>query len=211
MLASQLMDMRAMLHGQGVIFAYSGYVTEPVLSGVGEALKQKLTIDDADTKTLRSVFAVFVEQMQNIIRYSAEKSQASLPPASDASALKEIRYGILTIGKEGDDYVVCAGNLDRALGDIDRLNARLSRIRDMNKDELKALYKEQLRAEPEIGSKGAGLGFMEIARRASKPLEFDFIDARQWPRVFRAQGNDLKSRDRCETSSTLRPPPAPRR
>ena len=59
---------------QGIIFAYSGYVTEPVLSGVGEALKQKLTIDDADTKTLRSVFAVFVEQMQNIIRYSAEKS-----------------------------------------------------------------------------------------------------------------------------------------
>ena len=101
MLASQLMDMRAMLHSQGVIFAYSGYVTEPVLSGVGEALKQKLTIDDADTKTLRSVFAVFVEQMQNIIRYSAEKAQASLPPASEAGALKEIRYGILTIGQRG--------------------------------------------------------------------------------------------------------------
>ena len=48
MLASQLMDLRATLHKQGIIFAYSGYVTEPVLSGVGEALKQKLTIDDAD-------------------------------------------------------------------------------------------------------------------------------------------------------------------
>ena len=46
----------------------------------------------------------------------------------------------------------------------------------MSKDELKALYKEQLRAEPEDGSKGAGLGFMEIARRASKPIEFDFTD-----------------------------------
>ena len=90
MLASQLMDLRGMLHSQGVIFAYSGYVTEPVLSGVGEALKQKLTIDDADTKTLRSVFAVFVEQMQNIIRYSAEKAQPALAPASDPRALMEI-------------------------------------------------------------------------------------------------------------------------
>ena len=36
MLARQLMDTRAMLHRHGVIFAYSGYVTEPVLSGVGE-------------------------------------------------------------------------------------------------------------------------------------------------------------------------------
>ena len=175
MLASQLMDTRALLHKQGVIFAYSGYVTEPVLSGVGEALKQKLTIDDADTKTLRSVFAVFVEQMQNIIRYSAEKAQASLPPASHASALTEIRYGILTIGKESDGYVVCAGNLIE-LADIDRLHARLSRINEMSKDELKVLYKEQLRAEPEVGSKGAGLGFMEIARRASKPIEFDFTE-----------------------------------
>jgi uncharacterized protein DUF6272 len=47
----------------------------------------------------------------------------------------------------------------------------------MSKDELRALYKEQLPAEPEQGSqKGAGLGFMEIARRATKPIEFDFTD-----------------------------------
>jgi hypothetical protein len=175
MLAGQLMDLRSMLHSQGVIFAYSGYVTEPVLSGVGEALKQKLTIDDADTKTLRSVFAIFVEQMQNIIRYSAEKAHQPMPPASDAGALNEIRYGILTIGREGNDYMVCAGNLVRQ-SDVPRLKERLSRIRNMSKEELKALYKEQLRADPEQGSKGAGLGFMEIARRATQPIDFDFAD-----------------------------------
>jgi hypothetical protein len=87
----------------------------------------------------------------------------------------EIRYGILTIGKEGSDYVVCAGNLVEK-ADVERLRAKLTRIRDMSKEELKAHYKEQLRAEPEEGSKGAGLGFMEIARRASKPLEFDFTE-----------------------------------
>ena len=174
MLASQLMDLRSALHTQGVIFAYSGYVTEPVLSGVGEALKQKLAIDDADTKTLRSVFAIFVEQMQNIIRYSAEKLSVD-PPDGSIHPLAEIRHGILTIGKEGTDYVVCAGNLVER-DDVQRLHARLSRIREMNREELKALYKEKLRAEPEEGSKGAGLGFMEIARRASKPIEFDFSD-----------------------------------
>ncbi|MGD9502090.1 MAG: SiaB family protein kinase [Methyloceanibacter sp.] len=175
MLASDLLDLRGTLHEQGVVFAYCGYVTEPVLSGVGEALKQKLTIDDADTKTLRSVFAIFVEQMQNMIRYSAEKVAAAPPPADDAKALKEIRYGILTIGREGDDYVVCAGNLV-ARADVERLRAKLARIRGMSKDELRALYKEQLRAAPEQGSKGAGLGFVEIARRASKPIEFDFAE-----------------------------------
>ena len=46
----------------------------------------------------------------------------------------------------------------------------------MNKEQLRALHKERLRAGPEEGSKGAGLGLMEIARRASKPIEFDFAD-----------------------------------
>jgi hypothetical protein len=174
MLAPDLFELRSVLHKQGIIFAYSGYVTEPVLSGVGEALKRKLTIDDADTKTLRSVFAVFVEQMQNIIRYSAEKMTPTNPDAS-GNPLAEIRHGILTIGKEGGEYVVYSGNLVE-LGDVPRLRARLDKIRGMSKEELRALHKEQLRSEPEEGSKGAGLGFMEIARRASKPLEFEFID-----------------------------------
>jgi hypothetical protein len=171
MLARELFDIRSTLRKQGIIFAYSGYVTEAVLSGVGEAIKHKLTIDDADTRTLRGVFAVFVEQMQNMIRYSAEKvaGSATEPP------FIEIRYGVLTIGHEGDDYVVYAGNLVQR-SDVERLRERLSKIRDMNKEQLRALHKERLRAGPEEGSKGAGLGFMEIARRASKPIEFDFTD-----------------------------------
>lgn len=170
MLAHELFDIRTVLRKQGIIFAYSGYVTETVLMGVGDAIKQKLLLDDADTKTLRSVFAVFVEQMQNMIRYSAEK----VSPSDNESPI-EIRYGILTIGREGDDYVIHAGNLV-ARSEVERLRERLSQIRGMNKEELRALYKEQLRSGPEEGSKGAGLGFMDIARRASKPIEFDFVD-----------------------------------
>ncbi|MGB6347728.1 MAG: SiaB family protein kinase [Methyloceanibacter sp.] len=171
MLARELFDIRSILRQQGIIFAYSGAVTEAVLSGVGEAIKQKLVIDDATTKTLRSVFAVFVEQMQNMIRYSAEK----VPDSDTASPFMEMRYGILTIGREGDDYVIHAGNLV-AHSDVERLRERLTKIRSLNKEELRAVRKERLRGEPEEGSKGAGLGLMEIARRASKPIEFDFTD-----------------------------------
>jgi hypothetical protein len=38
------------------------------------------------------------------------------------------------------------------------------------------MYKENLKSEPEEGSRGAGVGIIEIARRASKPIEFDFAD-----------------------------------
>jgi hypothetical protein len=171
MLARELFDIRSILQKQGIIFAYSGYVTEAVLSGVGDAIKQKLMFDDANTKTMRGVFAVFVEQMQNMIRYSVERATGG---ASEPSP-NGIRYGVLTIGQENGDYVIYAGNLIQR-SDVERLRAKLSQIRDMNKEELRLLYKERLRGDPEEGSKGAGLGFMEIARRASKPIEFDFTD-----------------------------------
>jgi len=173
MLANQLYELRDSLRTQGIVFAYSGYVTEDILSGVGDALKRKLAIEDADTQTIRSVFAVFVEQMQNIIRYSVEQ----LPPPSAHGEKHEkgkLRYGILTIGQEGTDYVVHSGNLVIA-SDVPRIQSQLTSIQGMNRDELKAAYKAQLRTGPDEHSKGAGIGFIEIARRASKPIEFDLM------------------------------------
>jgi hypothetical protein len=175
MLAKDLFLFRTQLRRSGIMFAYCGYVTEPVLTGVGDALKQKLVIEDLDTKTARSVFAVFVEQMQNIIRYSAERGGP--PPASggEGGPASELRYGIMTISREGGGFVVKAGNLVEK-ADVERLRAKLEQIREADKDALKAMYKETLKAEPEEGSKGAGVGFIEIARRASKPIKFDFAD-----------------------------------
>ena len=106
-----------------------------------------------------------------MIRYSAEK----IPNSAAEPPVIEMRYGVLTIGREGDDYVIHAGNLV-ARSDAARLRERLDQIRNMNKEELRALHKERLRLGPEEGSKGASLGLMEIARRASKPIEFEFTD-----------------------------------
>lgn len=157
MLARELFDIRSTLRKQGIIFAYSGYVTEAVLSGVGDAIRQKLLFDDADTKTTRSVFAVFVEQMQNMIRYSAETAVAGV----SAPSPNGIRYGVLTIGQENGDYVIHAGNLVQR-SDVERLRSKLSRIRDMNKEELRVLYKEQLRGDPEKAARALGSGLWRL-------------------------------------------------
>ena len=97
-----------------------------------------------------------------------------MSPSEGAEAPLELRYGVLTIGQDEGSYVVHGGNLvDRA--DVERIEQRLSTIRAMDKAQLKAAYKEQLKVGPDEHSKGAGIGFIEIARRASKPIEFDFM------------------------------------
>jgi hypothetical protein len=63
-----------------------------------------------------------------------------------------------------------------ALSDVERLRALLEQIRNADREELKAMYKETLKGEVPEGSKGAGVGFIEIARRSSRPIQFDFTD-----------------------------------
>ena len=174
MLASELLDLRGRLHKQGVIFAYSGYVTEPVLSGVGEAFKQKLTIDDADTKTLRSVFAVFVEQMQNMIRYSRRRRRAAAArlrrQGAHGNSLRHLDHRQGRQGLRGLRRQSCRARRCRASAREAHPDPRHEQGR------AQGALQGAARAAPEEGSKGAGLGFMEIARRASKPIEFDFAD-----------------------------------
>jgi len=169
MLATELYQFRRYLRERGILFAYSGYMTESVLTGVGDALRQKLAIEAADTKTIRSVFAVFVEQMQNIIRYSAETE------GDESSGSTELRYGVLTVAQIGDYYVVQAGNVIQN-EDKPKLESRPADLVSMDTDALKGACKAQLRAGPEEQSKGASVGLIEIARRASAPLEYDFCE-----------------------------------
>ncbi|MBF0460539.1 MAG: hypothetical protein HQL87_04005 [Magnetococcales bacterium] len=160
---------RELLHDQGVIFCYSGYMTEAILSGLGQAIKQKLAIEETDANTARGVFSVFVEQMQNIIRYSAEREPDMKPEESVLS------YGTLTVGRNADNFFVTCGN-KVARGDVSRLQEQLALIGSLDRDGLLALYKQILKGETPEGSRGAGVGFVDIARRASRPIEFDFFD-----------------------------------
>lgn len=167
MLATDMYQFRNYLQKTGIIFCYSGYMTEDILVGIGKAIKQKLSMDEEDKKTAKAVFSIFVEQVQNVIRYSAEKETRG-----DET---ELRYGVLTVGREEDKVFVTCGNTIKS-DDRARLEENLAKIQKMDKKELKKLWKDTLRGETPEGSKGAGVGFIDIARRARQGFDFDFSE-----------------------------------
>ena len=178
MLSDDMYKFREHLREQGITFCYSGYMTEQILTGIGDAIKQKLEVEEADRKTARSVFSVFVEQVQNVIRYSAERevkepSAEHKPGESDQDT--SLRYGVLTVGRTDEKYFIACGNFVEQK-DVERLRSSLAHIQGLNKNGLKALYKEILSGETPEGSKGAGVGFVDIARRATHGFEFDFTE-----------------------------------
>lgn len=173
MLARYYRSFKQVLDEEGIVFSFSGYMSEGILYSLGEALRQKMALEETNLTTIKKVFSVFVEQAQNIIRYSAEKVRGS-----DGDDV-ELSSGIVTIGTQnGRFFIVCANVVLQE--DIARLRQRLEHLQGMDKDAIKAYYKEQLREAPDADSRGATIGLIEIARRASEPIEFDFdsIDER---------------------------------
>lgn len=156
---------RERVHESGVIFYFNGYLSQTIIAAIGDALRSKLESDDGRGPTTRKVFSVFVEMMQNIVHYSDEAMRQ--PSAGGLS------FGTVAVGRKGEKYFIACGNPVRN-EHVDRIRAKLDAISAMSRDEIKTLYKRKLREENEATSKGAGLGFLTVARDASEPIDYFF-------------------------------------
>jgi len=160
-------DYRRWLSGQGIIFSFTGYLSEDMLATLGNALKKRMALSETDANVAKRVFSVFVEQVQNIIRYSSDRVASAEPPV-------EMSAGMVTVGFDGHRFFVVCGNVvdaDRAAP----LRERLTHLASLDKEQLKAYYREKLREPAETESQGASIGLIEIARRSSEPIEFDLV------------------------------------
>ena len=153
------------LKRDGIIFSFSGPVSQSLLEGIGQTLRQKMSLEDTSTNVTQKVFSIFVELMQNVINYSAERFTCGEED-------HEISFGVLIIGKDGDRFYIQCGNYIEPQQEAG-LREQLTTIQSMDKDALKQYYKEQRRKEKAATSKGAGLGFIEMARKASEPISFE--------------------------------------
>lgn len=163
-----LYDFYQKAKGKNIIFYYCGPVAHASIEGVAQTLRKNLEYEEVGKLTAQSVFSVFIEQMQNILNYSAERV-----PNQD-NVENELRVGVVVIGHEQNGYFILCGNKVYNC-DVPGLTDKLECVRHMNKDELKTLYKERRRMDPDPESKGAGLGLIEMARKGSEPVEYSFL------------------------------------
>ena len=151
---------------EGIFLSFSGPISQDLMVELGATLKQKMKLEEAGKSTVLRVFSMVVENAQNIIHYSAEKFTKEEPD-------DELSLGIIAVGYENDRYFVLCGNMIEN-EKVEGLRGKLEKLKTMDKEELKQYYKEQRKKKPEKGSKGSGLGFIDMAKKASKSIEFDF-------------------------------------
>jgi hypothetical protein len=163
-----LYDFYQDLKSRNIMLYYCGPIAHASIEGVAHTLRKNLEYEATCDLTAQAVFSVFIEEMQNILNYSAE--------SLDREGLdeNELRVGVVVIGHKGNGYFILCGNKMYSK-DVVALRQKIEGVCHLSKAELKALYKARRRMDGEPGSKGAGLGLIEMARRASAPLEYSFL------------------------------------
>ncbi|MFN3344154.1 MAG: SiaB family protein kinase [Chloroherpetonaceae bacterium] len=143
-----------------ILMTFKGAISQELLVELGSLVRNQLRHDDK----IQRIFAVFVEMAQNILHYSAEKDWLQ-------HVGREVGVGVIVISEQEEMYSISSGNAVTN-ADAERLEAHCRYLNALTKDKLKKLYQERRKQMPPEGSKGAGLGLIDMARKSDKPLEF---------------------------------------
>ena len=165
-----VMGYNKMIQENNVSIIYSGPMRAKCRDGFSETMQKRLDLSDLPLSAAQSVFSVFIEQINNMMMYSEERAFSDTD-GSGSESLKDI----FIFGVTGATYFIQSGNLMKDCK-VGMLKERLDYLNTLDKKELRRFYKEQIKSENlNPDSKGAGLGLIEIARRAASKIEYEFI------------------------------------
>ncbi|EGJ11481.1 MULTISPECIES: biofilm regulation protein kinase SiaB [Rubrivivax] len=155
-----LFGLREHFNRSRILLCFNGPISRSLIEEIGNALKNYLQADQAHPSSAMDVFAVYIELTQNIRHYAASRQYDELAGAATVVVARD----------ENGGYAVQAGNLVEQ-ADGEALLERVTALAAMDKAQLKAAYKEQLRRPRAADAvSGAGLGLIDVARKSAAPL-----------------------------------------
>lgn len=153
--------LREVFNRERIMLCFNGPITATLIEEIGMALRKHMEQMAETTSAVSDVFSVYIEMTQNIRHYVQEHPELARESSS-----------ILVSRPEDGGYVVCAGNV--VLRDHgEALERRVSELAGLGKDALKAAFKTQLRQPRAELNGSAGLGLIDIARKATSPMRCD--------------------------------------
>ncbi|MFP4288790.1 MAG: SiaB family protein kinase [Bacteroidales bacterium] len=147
----------------GISIVYLGEFHHQITKMFTSMAEDDMDRKDEEKSTIRKVYSVMVETLQNMSKHSDEITDKY-----------NIGKGLFMIGKKNDTYYIITSNKVTNSKKID-LEKAVIEVNAASRDELKEMYKKQI-TEGRISDKGgAGLGLIEIARRTRNKLVYQFL------------------------------------
>ncbi len=145
--------------------AYEGEITHQITKAFTSLTENNMIRDEDYSSVQKKVFHVMVECLQNISKHA--DNQFNFVSSKDGR-------GIFLVSKDETEYNVTTGNVVKN-EKIDELKKMLEHINQLDRPNLNKLYKQKIK-EGRLSEKGgAGLGFIDIARKTGQKLVYSFI------------------------------------
>ncbi len=147
----------------GISIVYLGGFHHQITKMFTRMAEEDMGRKDEQKSTIRKVYSVMVETLQNITKHSDEIIDKF-----------HIGKGLFLIGQKDDIYYVITAN-KVTLQKKKYLEQTIKEVNQSSRDELKMMYKKQI-TEGCISEKGgAGLGLIEVAKRTRNKLVYQFL------------------------------------
>jgi len=150
-----------------VVLVYEGVVTHQVIKAFTSLTETSMETQMEAPATLKRVFHVMVECLQNLSKHAECIEGNSSTSHRDGK-------GIFLLSKGSDNYAVTTGNVT-GKDKISSLTKLLDLINSLDKEDLKELYKERIKEGRLSDKGGAGLGFIDVARKTGSELNYHFL------------------------------------
>ena len=144
-------------------YIYKGVFTQEVTDTILSLTENKLEKQEESSKLKKRVYNILVEALQNVTRHQAQNETTD--PTHDS---------LFLIQKMNNRYVITTGNVVLTKN-IPFLQNLIDKINTLSKDELKEYYKIVLESGTISDKGGAGLGLIDIARKAGNKLIYKFV------------------------------------
>ena len=147
----------------GFSLVYEGVFSHDIMKMFTSMTENNMDKQNEDKSVRRKVFHVMVECLQNMTKHS-----------DDYDFNDRIGNGLFIVGKkEGFWNIITANKIHK--NKIEDLRQSIETINSLNQEELKSLYKKQIKEGSLSDKGGAGLGLIDIARKTGRKLDYQFL------------------------------------
>lgn len=146
----------------GFSLVYLGEFSHDITKMFTSMAESDMEKNSEERSVQRKVYHVMVETLQNMNKHSDEIKE------------RNIGNGLFIIGKKHDTYYVITSN-KVAKNHKDHLESALISVNSASPQELKEMYKRQIKEGSLSNKGGAGLGLIDIARKTGETLNYQFL------------------------------------
>ena len=149
------------------VYNFSGKINEQTIIQCAKDVEEILKYHNVEPSKLQNVYELTVEIMQNILNYSYNSKEIG-DNKREADGDFLIKYN-----STNQEYILKSSNLikekDEAI-----IYERVKVLEGLDDRELRKYARVKMREQKDKHQKGAGLGFVVMARKSLKPIKIKF-------------------------------------